>query len=123
MAGKQASDLPRKSLTKLAGTWRAYWRVLVPLRATTSENVCLDFLRSPREKPATPLLRSSRVLSIHNSGLSPFIIHTGHSLNIKVLSCKHEGLLYLTHCFSLHHSAHSGACWHGWGIFFNVSYY
>ena len=86
----------------------------------------------------TTLLRSSRDRSIHNSGLSPYIIHTVHSESKKVPPCKHGETFLFSSLFLairhpptswappyyiLHHSAHAGTCWHCWNIFFDVSYY
>ncbi|MBQ9887585.1 MAG: hypothetical protein IJM37_12125, partial [Lachnospiraceae bacterium] len=60
----------------------------------------LLFPRLLRVKPDASLLCNFRIRRIRNSGLPPFVTHTGHSPNTSKNSCKHEFLLVLGSLFN-----------------------
>ena len=57
-------------------------------------------------------------LYVQSKYFLPYILE-----NTKTPMCKHWEPFYFSRCFSLHHSAHAGTCWHCWNVFFDVSYY
>ena len=69
----------------LMGACRGY-KASSHLRGSLLSTTCVN--------PVTPLLRSSRALSIRNSGLPPYITHTVHSENKYEMTCE-QAISYL----------------------------